>query len=727
MVSTLAPLWLLVRRWLSRFFSPRIEDSWRLRLIGLSSLWLAAWGLTWVGGSYWLSLAGGGLGTVGHLLSWYWRRRPPGIRPLLIGLAMIALSILMRSELLEVFSGDWLPLGHFLVLVLALASFDMRTRGGLYTALGLSGVVLFFASQQAFDPSFVIFVVGFVVLILAFLSLTFLEDGIRDAQVHWVHQRPMALLYWIGTTCAVFVLSGLAFWLMPRGEDDFIRPPRVAILPYTGATATAETAPNLTIVPIGPTAGDVTPSGEEPFETQQAPLAGVDEFLKNMEISKGNASPTNQVVLFVRSKVASYWRGQTLENFDGQYWRSDSNPEFVIRSAGGPTVLYNRESRGLDNRIWYHQTYYVQVDHPESVFMGYRGLRIVANEGDLRGLGVKRGDSYRVLSAHPQYSPEKLRLDVSSGSRPRLTDVPRGTGRLRSLARRITAGASSDFEKAERIVSYLAQRTNFDDYRPGDLKSSATMNEFLFQGEAGSALDYASATVMLARAAGLPSRMAVGYLPGVRDPLSGAYLVRESDAHAWAEIYFAGHGWVPFDGAPRTDLILPGHLDSRLARLFQSGVGEKIYGSAKAAPGQLAGPTLDFLRNPVISILGPVLILAAMVLRWLFTRRQGTGEAGARAGLAYTRLSGGRRRELLNLYSQVEKLLRRRIGVRRVPWQTVASYTSGYTNWTPEVQSHLSWFTRAVWHAAYNPGELPAGAVEEARSRLVRLRAERRW
>ena len=123
-------------------------------------------------------------------------------------------------------------------------------------------------------------------------------------------------------------------------------------------------------------------------------------------------------------------------------------------------------------------------------------------------------------------------------------------GRLRSLARRVAGGANGDFEKAERIVGYLDREGNFDPYRPGDLKSSATMNAFLFQGKPGSALDYASATVMLARAAGLPARMAVGYLPGVRDPLSGAYLVRESDAHAWAEIFSPGTAGCPSTALP---------------------------------------------------------------------------------------------------------------------------------------------------------------------------------
>ena len=56
------------KNWLSRFFSPRIEESLRLRVLALASLWTAGLGLAWVGGDLWLSLLGGGLGSLGYWL-----------------------------------------------------------------------------------------------------------------------------------------------------------------------------------------------------------------------------------------------------------------------------------------------------------------------------------------------------------------------------------------------------------------------------------------------------------------------------------------------------------------------------------------------------------------------------------------------------------------------------------------------------------------------------------
>lgn len=724
-MTGLIKLIMLLRRILSRFFSPSVEYSYRLRLIGLSSLWLAAWGVTWVGGNVWLSLAGGGLGTLGHIFSWFQRyRQPSTLRPALLASAVVGLFILMLSQVLEIFAGNWLPLGHFLIFVVALAAFDLRTRGGLYASLGLSGIVVFFASQQAFDPSFVIFVVGLVVLILAFLTVTFLEDGIRGAQVNWQRHRRGVLIYtyWIITTCAVFVLAGVAFWLMPRGEDALIRPTQIAILPYTGATVDQPVAPEPQPVPtvIPPSAGVFDDTASEPAST-------VDTIPEIPEISAPGVPEIDEIMLYVRSKVASYWRGQTLEKFDGRYWENDNRPEYGVRTGSGRTILYNRESFGRNNRIRYHQNFYVQADHPDSLFTGYRGMRILGNEGTVTDLSLERGDSYLVVSAQPQYTPETLRQDQSRQRNLRYTKIPSGSGRLRSLSKRITKDATDDFDRAERIVAHLSQEGNFDDYRPGDLQSSTTMNDFLFNGAKGSVLDYASATVMLARGAGLPSRMAIGYLPGVRDPLSGAYLVRESDAHAWAEVYFEKQGWVPFDSAPRTDVMLPTQSDSRFRRLFQAGVGERIYGAAKTAPKELSGPSLDLLQNPALYVGFPVLMLIVTVARWWFSRYSNVRRPGHSLALRYSRLTGSGRRELLSLYSQVEKLLRRKTGARRPAWQTVGSYASVPDTVSPDIQGHLSWFTRAVWQAAYNPGDLPADVVEEARDRLNRLKSRREW
>ena len=174
--------------------------------MGLMALWVAAMSLYWVGGDLRFALGGGILGTLGHAPSYRVRNRPSRWRPIGVSVAVIVLSLIMRNQMMEAFNGNWVPVGHYLVMVTALSTFDVRTRGGLYTGLVLSGMMLFFSSQQAFDYSFGVFVIGFIVVILGFLVVSFLEDGIRSAHVHWSPNRPFTVGYWIGATCALFVM-----------------------------------------------------------------------------------------------------------------------------------------------------------------------------------------------------------------------------------------------------------------------------------------------------------------------------------------------------------------------------------------------------------------------------------------------------------------------------------------------------------------------------------------
>jgi len=728
-----------------RAFSPRVEESIRLRMIGVAFLWLAALGLVWAGGSPWLTLGGAALGTVGGLVSWYRRSHPSRIWALLIATAIIITAFVMRGQVLEALTGNWLPLGQFMLLVQALASFDIRTRGGLYTTLIISGLILFFASQQAFNDVFGVFVIGFVALLLAFLTVSFLEDSLQSARVYWKKHQLSTVIFWVGTACGVFAFSGLVFWVMPGGETN-LGLAQVAILPFsTNALEDAPPVPEIdlslipasldrtgenAVPPINPSFNNGSPSrlsaGRETPGAVGQGTAPPGKGPGNPFLGNVNAfGPQNDVMFFVRSKVASYWKGRTLDTFDGQYWRTSGPPTDLAPSVNAPGMLINQESRGLDNRLRYSQTFFIQQDVADAIFTGYRGVRIIAEEGSLPGAGVRAGDSYRVLSAHPRHTLEGLRLSQAGWLGSKYLSLPPNSGRLRQLARQITEGSTSDFARMERIMGYLASQDNYDLNRPGDLTSSASLDQFLFENQEGSALDYATATVMLARASGLSSRLAMGYLPGVRDPLSGAYMVRESDAHAWAEVYFEGQGWVPIDNAPRPDIKLLFDEGGGTGLRYQGGFGEQAFQAAQATPGRVAEAIPGLVNHPALWASSAALFFAVSVALswrrfwWLGRRRRDP----ATTGLAYSLLSGDERREVLRLYRRAEKLLRRYIDLeRRESWQTVGEHNRWAAAGGTDLREQVSWFTGAVWQAAYNPGSLPVGLAAEARQRLERLK-----
>ena len=746
-------------RGLSRLFSPRIEDSLRLRVLALAALWLAATSLVWVGGGY-LPILGAGVGTLGYWAGWRWRYQKSLVKCLVIAVLVIGLSIYMRPQMLEALTGNWLGLGQFLILVQSLASFDSRSRGGLYAGMVLSGTVLFFASQQAFEPSFGIVIMGFIVVLLAFLTLSFLEDSIRGAKVHWAHHklgRPAMLPYWVGISCAVFMLSGLAFWLMPRGELNLVGPAQLTVLPYSGESLDPgyqppEIDPSQLIPIFDPKASAMpeTPSNPTqkvttvggPVNQDPQPRPETASSSPGPVLGKPVGSPTtgsrdstgpgvsiprpgsvDEPVFYVRTKVTSYWRGRTFQEFDGQLWRANSASTNLVPSRTRDGIWINQANLNRDSQALYQQTFYIREDSPNATFTGYSALSVEDLDGSLNGGGVESGATYRVLSAYPGHNPERLRRDSTWVANHRFLELPSESATwLYPLAEQVTSGAGSDFDKVERVVSYL--RLEGGTFLPNwhqETTGTARLEEFLVDGQPGNAMDYATATVMLARASGLPSRLAVGYLPGSRDPLSGAYKVRGSDAHAWAEIYFAKGGWIPFDSSPRGDLAAGGTAASSVGFLFKAGVGDAAFNAVKSAPSQMISAVIAALKNPAWSIIGPLIFLAVLVLRWLYFRQTKERSRATVVRRYQGRLPGEGRRELLALYRKLEKLLKRVSGQRREPWQTVGDYAEHSGPLDPQTVSELAWFTRAIWRAAYDPRELPEDMVAEARHRLRRL------
>lgn len=265
-----------------------------------------------------------------------------------MALVIVALAVLMRNEILAAFDGNWLPPAHFLLLIQTVASFDMRTRAGLYAGLGLSGIVLFFASQQAFELSFGIFLLAYAALLMAFLATAFLEDETGTARGRRGGRRSPLFGFWSATVVRVLVVSIAAFLLLPRGESNAVGYQQVSALPISGETGGPQPDPVSVDRVAGsgskPTASEAS-AGSELFERlaepgpilEQVPLAGEDggpgagpaqEPLAVDDAGAG-ALPSrggDDVVMRVRSPVTSYWRGQVFDGFDGPTWREETAP-----------------------------------------------------------------------------------------------------------------------------------------------------------------------------------------------------------------------------------------------------------------------------------------------------------------------------------------------------------------------------------------------------------------
>src|SRR6185436_3169929 len=116
-----------------------------------------------------------------------------------------------------------------------------------------------------------------------------------------------------------------------------------------------------------------------------------------------------------------------------------------------------------------------------------------------------------------------------------------------ALADQITAGAHDEYDAVMAVQSWLQTNTRYDLTVPREPDGIDAVDHFLFDTRRGFCEHIASAMAVLLRAEGVPTRIVTGYGPGERNPFTGYYDVRYSDAHAWVEVLYPQVGWVPYD------------------------------------------------------------------------------------------------------------------------------------------------------------------------------------
>jgi transglutaminase-like putative cysteine protease len=275
---------------------------------------------------------------------------------------------------------------------------------------------------------------------------------------------------------------------------------------------------------------------------------------------------SNSVVFTVDAAHADFWRGETFDSYGGANW-SNTRPgdarNFLSHDDGTrvqvPAVAYDV---GAQNGIEFRQTFHVEAGFSEVVFAA-PSPRVVETDkllserpdGTIRvapesGPGFGKGAVYTVYSRSLPVTETMLRAadgkPVPTPIIAQYAQTPSTTDRVRELARAVTAGASTTLDKVRAIEAWMGSNTKYSLNAPVS-HAGDVVDDFLFQSRLGWCEQIASSLVVLARSIGIPARLATGFAPGARDALTGRFVVRERDAHAWAEIYFPGIGWQGFD------------------------------------------------------------------------------------------------------------------------------------------------------------------------------------
>jgi len=164
---------------------------------------------------------------------------------------------------------------------------------------------------------------------------------------------------------------------------------------------------------------------------------------------------------------------------------------------------------------------------------------------------LKAGETYQTQVSFNDITVDKMRnsgREYPEWVTSRYLQLPPTiTNRTFQLANEIASGEETPYDIVVAVTNYLRSNIEYSDTVPALPLNRDLVDWFLFDLQRGFCNYYASAEIILLRALGIPSRLAVGYAQGEKMPDSDIYLVRQKDAHAWPEVYFPEIGWVEFE------------------------------------------------------------------------------------------------------------------------------------------------------------------------------------
>lgn len=453
----------------------------------------------------WLSIA------VGIALAWrawlWWRRAelpPRWLLTFLVAAGSAGIFLTYR----QFFGKD--PGIALLILFLALKLLEMRrVRDGLAVVFLCYFLLLtHFLNEQGIG------VAGFTLaaLVVVTAALASLGHGGRPAIDH---MRQAALML---AQAAPFML--VLFLLFPRVQGPLWGMPADA---YSGMSGLSDSM--------------------SPGSISNLSLSGEIAFRVKFE---GDLPP----------KPDLYWRGPVLSDYDGRTWRAGARLG-KVSPPDTPAERTYRYSVTLEphNKHWLFALEMPSVLPPDAILL--RDYLMISK------VPVRSRIRYEAQS----------RLDIVPGAdetaaslRSQL-NLPANNPRTRALAEQWRRELASDEAVARRMLDHFRRESFFYTLTP-PLLGENSIDQFLFDTRRGFCEHFASAFVFAMRAAGIPARVVTGYQGGEQNPVDGYLTVRQSDAHAWAEIWLKDQGWVRIDP---TAAIAPSRIESGLASSVPAG------------------------------------------------------------------------------------------------------------------------------------------------------------
>ena len=257
-----------------------------------------------------------------------------------------------------------------------------------------------------------------------------------------------------------------------------------------------------------------------------------------------------------------YWRGPVLGAYDGATWTRVSqqgrHPGYgsLALSVRGPALRYE-VTLEPSNARWLFALEMAERLPEVSGHIGYLSPEFEMTTAYPVQARVRySAASYLDFNLQPERLPAGALpwLQLPEGTNPRALAAGRALQALPDAGARVMAGL-------QRFT-----HENFIYTLEPPLLGADAVDQFLYRTRAGFCEHYAGAFVFLMRAAGVPARVVTGYQGGEINPVDGYLTVRQSDAHAWAEVWLAGRGWVRVDP---TAAVAPERVQRGLAHAVE--------------------------------------------------------------------------------------------------------------------------------------------------------------
>ena len=305
-----------------------------------------------------------------------------------------------------------------------------------------------------------------------------------------------------------------------------------------------------------------TPFWAVPIDTSGA-IAGLSEQMSPGDIS--SLSLSNAVAFRVKFEGAvpppqqRYWRGLVLNRFNGRTWSGnepsiDSRARRDVEYLGEP-VIYQVTMEATQ------QHWVFALDIPfewdlDSIVMG-RQQQLA------RMQPIDQRIAYNVIS-HPIF---RLNNELGERARQYYVSLPNNSNpRTLEFSKQLREESPSDAAFINKVLQKFNKEEFFYTLEPPALGRNP-VDAFLFDTKRGFCEHYASAFAVMMRAAGIPSRIVLGYQGGEINPMGAYMIVRQADAHAWTEVWLPERGWYRLDP---TAAVAPERIESgRSAAMFE--------------------------------------------------------------------------------------------------------------------------------------------------------------